>query len=256
VSEVEAYSRLAGVYDEVVVDPCFSVWADFLDGLWRGDEAGVHLVLDVCCGTGLLAAELVGRGYRVVGVDASEAMLARARRLLGPEAELARVVLPELPVAGGFDAAVSTFDGLNYLELPDFQLSMAAIARRLRPGGWLVFDLHTDAMLALAMSTPILAGEQDGTSFIIHNVVDLQSRTCDASIEVTQAAHGEPFTEHHRQYFHSPDEVGSALEDAGFGLISVTTEYTHVPVDANTLRATWTARRMHDDGQPAGTTSR
>ena len=37
---------------------------------------GVGTVLDLCCGTGLLAGELIARGYRVVGVDASEAMLA------------------------------------------------------------------------------------------------------------------------------------------------------------------------------------
>ena len=33
-------------------------------------------MLDLCCGTGLLAGELIARGYEVVGVDASDAMLA------------------------------------------------------------------------------------------------------------------------------------------------------------------------------------
>ena len=75
VRHVEAYSRLAGVYDEIVVDPCYGDWASFLDALWSAEPAPVRSVLDVCCGTGLLAHELVARGYRVVGVDASEAML-------------------------------------------------------------------------------------------------------------------------------------------------------------------------------------
>jgi len=47
-------------------------------------------VLDLCCGTGLLADELIARGYRVVGVDASDAMLALARGRLGPEVSLHR----------------------------------------------------------------------------------------------------------------------------------------------------------------------
>ena len=51
------YSRLAGVYDELVVDPCYSDWADFLDRLWADDPEVVSSVLDVCCGTGLLTAE-------------------------------------------------------------------------------------------------------------------------------------------------------------------------------------------------------
>ena len=29
---VEAYSRLAGVYDEIVIDPCHDRWASFLSG--------------------------------------------------------------------------------------------------------------------------------------------------------------------------------------------------------------------------------
>ena len=80
---VEAYSRLAGVYDEIVVDPCYDRWASFLHELWSADASGVDSVLDLCCGTGLLAEELLARGYRIVGVDASEAMLARARERLG-----------------------------------------------------------------------------------------------------------------------------------------------------------------------------
>ena len=76
---VEAYSRLAGVYDEIVIDPCHDQWASFLDELWSADPDGVRSVLDLCCGTGRLAGELVARGYWVVGADASDAMLVLAR---------------------------------------------------------------------------------------------------------------------------------------------------------------------------------
>ena len=86
VRQVEAYSRLAGLYDEIVIDPCHDRWASFLHELWSADSDGVRSVLDLCCGTGLLAGELIERGYRVVGVDASEAMLALARERLGPDA--------------------------------------------------------------------------------------------------------------------------------------------------------------------------
>jgi ubiquinone/menaquinone biosynthesis C-methylase UbiE len=48
------------------------------------DADGVRSVLDLCRGTGLLAGELIARGYAVVGVDASEAMLDLARKRLGP----------------------------------------------------------------------------------------------------------------------------------------------------------------------------
>ncbi len=239
--QVEAYSRLAGVYDEIVVDPCFPSWAEWLDRRWRTD--GVHRILDVCCGTGLMADQLVARGYAVTGVDASEAMLARARTLLGPGVDLVRATLPSLPIDGVYDAAVSTFDGLNYLDPADFRLSLVAIAARLRPGGWLTFDLHTDAMLAMALANPVIEGDEHGHAYVIRSFVDVEARTCDAWIDVLRARDGDPYTEHHRQYFHSDGEVRSALQEAGFELIAVTDEYTDRPVDPATLRASWTARR-------------
>jgi predicted TPR repeat methyltransferase len=242
VTEVEPYARLAGVYDEIVVDPCHGTWASFLDELWSADSRGVCDVLDVCCGTGLLASELIALGYRVAGIDVSEEMLARARTLLGPQAQLERTALPDLTLDGTFDAAVCTFDGLNYLGPDDLRLTTGALSRRLRTGGWFVFDVHTDAMLSFTAANPNVAGESDGHRFVIESVVDSRARTCDTRIEVAPAGGRAPFSERHRQYFHSPAEIRSSLTGAGFDVTSVTEEYSSRPVDDSTLRATWVAR--------------
>ena len=34
VDEAEPYTRLAAVYDEIVVDPCHRAWASYLHELW------------------------------------------------------------------------------------------------------------------------------------------------------------------------------------------------------------------------------
>jgi ubiquinone/menaquinone biosynthesis C-methylase UbiE len=244
VKTVEAYSRLAGVYDQIVVDPCHGRWAAFLDELWEADDHSVRTVLDVCCGTGLLAEELTASGYLVVGVDASAAMLELARERLGDQADLRQARLPALPVDERFDAAVSTFDGLNYLTPADLRRTLANVARVLRPGGWIVFDLHTDAMLEFTIANPVVAGEQASNRFVISSAVERGSRTCDTTIEVIEPAAGDPFTERHRQYFHAAEDVVAALRAAGFESIRRTEEYTPRPVDASTLRATWLARRV------------
>lgn len=209
------------------MDPCHGRWAAWLDRLWDGDVCDV---LDVCCGTGLLAAELTALGYRVVGIDSSAAMLARARALLGPDAELAEAVLPALGTPGEFDAAVCTFDGFNYLSPKDLRATFAALAARVR---WLVFDVHTDAMMAFTVATPVVSGE----SFTISSDVDTDARTCETTIEL------EDFSELHRQWFHSEAALNEALAAAGFAVRSVTDEYTDTPVNEESLRATWVARR-------------
>jgi hypothetical protein len=171
-------------------------------------------------------------------------MLALARERLGPAVALSRMTLPDLAVEGVFDAAVCTFDGLNYLTPDELRLTMAAVALRLRPAGWLVFDLHTDGMMDFTTSNPVVAGESAGTDFVITSIVDRGTRTCDTTIELTRPRAGEPFSEQHRQYFHTDAEVRASLQDAGFAVTAVGEEYTHEPVDASTLRATWTARRL------------
>jgi SAM-dependent methyltransferase len=241
VRPVDAYTRLAQVYDEAVVDPCHGALAGFLDELFGADEEGVAGVLDVCCGTGLLAAELAARGYRVTGVDTSEAMLARARRRLGPHATLIHATLPDLPLDTTFDAATCTLDGFTYLAPADLAPTVEAIARVLRPAGRLVFDTHTDAMMAFTSSHPVVSGEQDGHRFVIVSEVDTDARLCDTRIDVTPDGAASPFSERHRQYFHRDSDIRSALVDGGFEVVAVRDGYSDRPADESTLSATWIA---------------
>ncbi|AKE89029.1 MULTISPECIES: methyltransferase domain-containing protein [Rhodococcus] len=97
----------AEVYESRFVPAIFAQWAPRLL-----DQAAITTgtrVLDVACGTGIVArvaADRVGPSGRVVGVDASEAMLAVARRLR-PDLEWHRGDAGALPFAdGSFDAAL------------------------------------------------------------------------------------------------------------------------------------------------------
>jgi SAM-dependent methyltransferase len=243
VGHVAAYTRLAGVYDEIVVDPCHGAWAAFLDDLWSGDEQGVHNVLDVCCGTGLLAAELAALGYQVVGLDGSEAMLDRARRRCGSDVQFVQSTLPALAVTGEYDAAVCTFDGLNYLTPADLRSTLGALSLRIRPAGWLVFDVHTDAMMAFTVSRPVVHGEGGDHRFVISSVVDTRTRTCDTRIEIVSLDGDGAFSEEHRQHFHRNADMWASLVDAGFTVTAVRDGYSERPADGSVLSATWIARR-------------
>ncbi|HWT24240.1 MAG TPA: class I SAM-dependent methyltransferase [Solirubrobacteraceae bacterium] len=100
------------------------------------------LVLELGCGTGLLTERLVAAGHRVIATDASPAMLAvAADRVRGATAEVRRLTLPDDPLPDA-DAVVAIGHPLNYL--PDAEAidrAIVAMARALRPGGVLAFDL-------------------------------------------------------------------------------------------------------------------
>jgi hypothetical protein len=156
---------------------------------------------------------------------------------------LVRSTLPALAVEGVYDAAVCTFDGLNYLSPADLRSTFAALSLRLRPGGWFVFDVHTDAMMAFTAAQPVVRGEQGEHRFVISSVVDTRARTCDTRIEIVPLHGSDAFSEQHRQYFHGAADLRSSLVDASFEVTAVRDGYSERPVDASVLSATWIARR-------------
>lgn len=90
-------------------------------------------VLDVATGTGLVADELMRRGFAVTGLDQSAEMLAVARSRLGGRATLVSGHAEELPFASAsFDHLTFTYL-LRYVDDPAAVL--AELSRVVRPGG-------------------------------------------------------------------------------------------------------------------------
>jgi SAM-dependent methyltransferase len=98
-------------------------------------------VLEIGCGTGALTRHLLAAGYQVLATDASPAMLARAREVLGPSAELAQLRLPDDPVPAA-DAIVAIGHPISYLaSAADIDRALTAMAGALRSGGVLAIDI-------------------------------------------------------------------------------------------------------------------
>lgn len=122
----------AEVYEEFFVPALFRQWAPRV-----ADAAGLgpgQRVLDVACGTGVLAREAAGRvgpSGAVTGLDRNEGMLAVARRE-APGIEWRPGRAEALPFAdGAFDAVISQF-GLMFFE--DHLAALKEMWRVLRPG--------------------------------------------------------------------------------------------------------------------------
>lgn len=80
VDDAFAHPRLAALYDPL--DPDRS---DLDAYLRMAEEFGARRVLDIGCGTGVLALLLAGRGIEVVGVDPARASVEVARAKPGAE---------------------------------------------------------------------------------------------------------------------------------------------------------------------------
>ena len=112
--------------------------------LERGDE-----VLDVACGWGRHSLALAQAGFRVTGLDFSQALLRHARaraEKAHAEVEWVRADMREIPFQNRFHAVVSLFSSLGYFLSDEEDLRVLRGARdALRPGGWFVLEtMHRD----------------------------------------------------------------------------------------------------------------
>jgi trans-aconitate 2-methyltransferase len=143
----------AETYD-AISDPQFGWGMEVLERLeLRGDEA----VLDAGCGSGRVTEQLLERlpGGRVVAVDASEAMIEKARARLGGRASYLVADLSELEVDEPVDLVFST---ATFHWILDHERLFERLRAALRPGGRLVAQCggkgnvaqHAEAIEAVA----------------------------------------------------------------------------------------------------------
>ena len=122
-------------------------------GIWRVPESQLGVLpkdlagkagIELGCGTAYVSAWLARRGVKVVGLDASPAQLATARRLQrehGLEFPLIEADAERVPCRGeAFDLAISEYGACLWAD-PDRWVPEAA--RILRPGGELIFLVNS-----------------------------------------------------------------------------------------------------------------
>lgn len=127
-------------------------------------------ILSAACGAGRYDGLLLDAGHRVLGIDQSAGMLARAREHF-PEADYPRLRyqktgLQEMDFHAEFDGAIC-LDALEHVSPEDWPGIAAGFARALKPGGWLYVTVETpdegevreSYEKSVAMGLPVIYGE-------------------------------------------------------------------------------------------------
>lgn len=188
----------ATAYDNLHVPALFQQWAARVV-----DAAALrpgHRVLDVACGTGVLAREAAARvsdDRLVYGLDPNPGMLAVARRL-APGIEWQQGVAEAVPYEDGlFDAVISQF-GLMFFE--DRPRALREMLRVLAPGG----------RLAVAVWDAL----ENSEAYVIE-------------VELLERLAGPPAANALRAPFVSgdPGELMTLFQEAGAGSVQITTHH-------------------------------
>ena len=215
----------------------------------RHAQAPVSNVLDLGCGTGNHVFEMARRGYAVVGVDRSEAMLALAQqRSLQLGHSKVRFQLGDIrnvDLGQQFDAALIMFAVLGYqVENNDILSTLKTVRRHLKPGALLVFDVwYGPAVLHERPSdrVKVIPTPEGKILRVASGTLDIPHHTCDVRFQLWRFAEGRVATEiqeTHRMRYFFPLELNLFLESSGFSLVRLG---AFPDFDAEPTESTWSA---------------
>jgi len=102
------------------------------------DDKNVKTLLDVGCGRGGFMERMISDGVTCKGIDLSSVMVQECKEK-GLDAEC----VDALHVEGKYDAIVSIFDVLNFMDKDELTKFLDAIADRLEDDGVFIADINT-----------------------------------------------------------------------------------------------------------------
>ena len=257
---MEAYTDFAQVYDIFMDNAPYDRWADFLAERLKRDGIRDGLVLDLGCGTGTVTRLLAEKGYDMIGVDSSEAMLNIA---LEKEAENRQNILyleqdmREFELYGTVRAVVCICDSLNYL-LEEEQIleTFRLVNNYLDPGGLFILDFNTVYKYETVLGDTTIAENREDCAFIWENFYDPQDgiNEYDLTVFVRERdgrEEGEEegglfrrFSETHCQKGYEAAQIVRLIEESGLGVEDMLDADTLGPVTETSERIYCIAREQ------------
>lgn len=201
-------------------------------------------ILDLCCGTGQIAAELAARQFRVTGIDGSEEMLRYARQ----RAAAVEFILDDArsfnqpPV---YDGIISTFDSLNHMmSLEELTAVFRNVHSALRVEGLFLFDMNMEKGFLLHWRDYFAIVESDHVC-VLRGAYDPDEKI--GRYDITMFKQDEDEWKRAdaviNEKCYAAAEIEKALRKAGFAEVSSYDAETEIGLEEHIGRAFFLARR-------------
>jgi ubiquinone/menaquinone biosynthesis C-methylase UbiE len=241
----ESFVEVAPYYDELMKNVPYRMWVSYYLLLLAHQQFKPRTILDVCCGTGTMCEMLGREGFEMAGLDLSPGMIAEAqRKAKRKRLDIAYAVADaaEFDLGRKFDAALSFFDSLNNILVPErLEQAFQRIAAHLEPGGSWIFDVNT----AFAFETDLFDQEylrpNANLRYIWKGHWDPEAQIIDVNMKFWYR--NQEFREVHRQRAYSDQQIRDMLRRSGFVNVHAFHSYTLTPPRERSDRIHYLARR-------------
>ena len=244
------YSKLAEIYDSIMDDVDYEVWADFIDDIIQVHHSQAISILELACGTGSLALSLDELDcYEIVGTDKSPAMIKEAKKKktkTGASIKFRQMDFLDINLEQKFDAVVSIFDSINYLhQSKDIKALLDQVQNILNPRGLFIFDFTTPKNSVKAIE--YLNNEEGYTSnnfrFFRKSRYDANQQIHYNDFKIEKLAGDQEtvlksYTENHAQRIYSLDEMLQIIDTSDFEILAKYEGFDFIDANEESLRIT------------------
>lgn len=250
ITQQPEYTKLARIYDAVMEDVDYDLWADYIDALMLKHHPGPQTVLELACGTGSLSLSLDElECYDIMGTDKSPQMIAQARRKneeMRCNVKFEVMDFLDINLDRTFDIAVCVFDSVNYLHSSDEVLRFLEQAQKvLDPQSLLIFDFTTPRNSVQAIE--YLHNEEgytnDNYRFFRESVYDAEEQIHTNTFEIEKLDEDqetvlEQYREIHRQRTYTLEQMLDIIDQTAYNLVAKYDGFEFEEADKNSLRIT------------------
>ena len=252
---MSGYGQFSKFYDRLTTDVDYPARADYLLSLFalHGDKIPETL-LDLACGSGSLTVQMAGRGIEMIGVDASEDMLAMAvEKSSGIEPRILFLAqdMRELDLYGTVNGAACILDSLNHLrKIEDVLTVFQRLHLFIEPDGLLIFDVNTPYKHRQVLGDNAFVFEEEDFVCVWRN--HFLARTCEVDMLldffVNSNADGygdyyERMTDTVRERAYTPNTLQRLLKQAGFETLAIYGDMTTLVPTETEERMVFVAKR-------------
>jgi len=245
----QIYQRYASVYDQSGQRSFSLRMVPYLETVLARHGASGNRLIDVACGTGTLACAMAAKGWDVVGVDGSAAMLAHARAKAEEQGISVRWIqqdMRHLDLDSRASFVTCLYDSLNYMLTGDDLLHAFRSAYRcLDPDGWYLFDMNTAYCFESLWDGDAYVHDSSDLTVLISGAYDERKQRVHARVTWFERqddlwAKG---SEEHVEQAYPPEQVATHLQDVGFMIEGCYDCFTLREPDEESVRIFWVAHR-------------
>jgi len=251
--QTEIYSVLAHLYDTLMQDVDYEMWADFIDEVIQTHHSTPIDIMELACGTGAISLCLASFDeYNLTATDQSAAMIEKARQKAAEQEsdiQFHTLDFRDIKSSKKFDVIFSVFDSVNYLHHEaDILKMLRGCEQILKPGGLLIYDFSTPQNSLEAVD---YLNNEEGSFGAYRYFRESRYEPAEQfhynEFEIEELAEDgktvtRSFNEVHKQRIYSLKEMLSILEQTSYHQVAKYEGFDLVDADENSTRVTMVLR--------------